>query len=143
MKHTEIFDILKPIACNLTDRRFRHVAAIVHRNKIIAFGHSHKKSHPFQLKYGKNEEAIYWHAETNVIFNALKIVDTATLKRCRLYVCRIKCEDHDHRSLMFGLSKPCDGCQECIDEYQIPTLIYTMDGTFGKHHYGVEERDIT
>jgi len=137
MRHSDVFNILKPIAENLSDRRFRHVAAIVYRNKIIALGHSHKKSHPFQSKYGKNEEAIYWHAETHAIFNALKTVDSDTLKKCRLYVCRVK-NDKAER-LMFGLSKPCDGCQECIDDHQIPTVIYTLDGKFGKHHYAVDE----
>lgn len=137
MRHSDVFNTLKPIAENLSDRRFRHVAAIVYRNKIIALGHSHKKSHPFQSKYRKNEDAIYWHAETHAIFNALKIVDSDTLKKCRLYVCRVK-NDQDERQ-MFGLSKPCDGCQECIDDHQIPTVVYTLDGKFGKHHYAVEE----
>ena len=137
MRHIDVFNTLKPIAVNLSDKRFRHVAAIVYRNKIVALGHSHKKSHPFQLRYGKNEESIYWHAETHAIFNALKILDNDDLKKCRLYVCRVK-NDTD-RKLLFGLSKPCDGCQECIDNHQIPTVVYTLDGKFGKHHYAVEE----
>jgi deoxycytidylate deaminase len=138
MKHSDVFKVLKPLALDISDRRFRHVAAVVYRNKIISYGMSNKKSHPFQSKYSKNIEAIFWHAETNSIFNALKRVDVDTLKKCTLYVCRVKHED-TAGDMMFGMSKPCIGCQECIDEYQIPTIVYTLDGKFGRHRYAVDE----
>ncbi len=137
MKHSEVFNILKPVALDLAEERFRHVAAIVYKNKIVSFGTSHMKSHPFQAKYSKNDEAIFWHAETNAIYNALKITDVDTLKKCSLYVCRVKKDDD--KSMLFGLSKPCAGCQECILDHKIPTLIYTLDGKFGKHRYLIEE----
>ena len=55
MKHSEVFDILKPAALDLAEERFRHVAAIVYKNKIVSFGTSHMKSHPFQARYSKND----------------------------------------------------------------------------------------
>ena len=137
MKHSEVFNILKPAALDLANVWPRHVAAIVYKNKIVSFGTSHMKSHPFQARYSKNDEAIFWHAETNAIYNALRVVDTNILKKCSIYVCRVK--NDVRQNMIFGLSQPCTGCQECILDHKIPTLIYTLDGKFGRHRYAVEE----
>ena len=49
----------------------RIAAAIVQKNNIVSIGVNSRKSHPFQKKYGKNDDSIFLHAETDAIKNAL------------------------------------------------------------------------
>lgn len=135
MSHSEIFDMLKPLAIDIADSPWRHVAAVVYKNKIISYGQSQMKSHPFQTKYKKNEEAIYWHAETNAIFNALKTITSAELQKSKLYVCRVK--QNREGNFIFGLSKPCKGCRACIEDHNIPMTAYSLDEVKGYNHYAV------
>lgn len=138
MKHSEIFEALKPLAIDIADCPWRHVAAIVYKNKVVSYGMSQKKSHPFQQKYSKNEEAIYWHAETNAIFNALKTLSKEDLRKAKLYVCRVK--QNEDGETIYGMSKPCSGCSECIEDHEIPITVYTLDEMEGYHHYATIEK---
>ena len=101
----------------------RIAAAIVIRNDIIAVGNNQKKTHPFQERFKKNDEAIYLHAETDCIKNALKHVDQDKLSKATLYVCRIK------KDGTWGLAKPCKGCMKAIATFNIKNVIYSTDTT--------------
>lgn len=137
MKHETVLDMLKPIAIDLASLRWRHVACIVFKNKIVSYGFSQKKTHPFQTRFAKNDDARYWHAETNAIFNSLKAISEEDLRHSTLYVCRVKRNEFTHK-LDFGLSKPCCGCYSCIQAFQIPTTIYSLDKVPGfKSYYAV------
>ena len=93
------------------------------------------KSHPFQAQFSKNEEAIYWHAETNAVYNALRVCDVDDLKRMTLYVARTRHpEDGGRNQWIWGNSRPCEGCMSCLDKFKIKQTIYTLDGT---GEYGV------
>lgn len=99
-------------------------AMLVVRNDIISFGYNRKdKTHPFQARFGKNHEAIYPHAETLCIYNAIKRHGVDILKRATLYVGRIK------KDGSWGMAKPCSGCMGAIAQYGIKRVIYTTDVT--------------
>ena len=112
----------------------RIMAAIYYKNKLISYGCNQMKSHPFQAQFSKNEEAIYWHAETNAVYNALRVCDENDLKRMTLYVARTRHpEDGSRNQWIWGNSRPCEGCMSCLDKYKIKQIVYTLDdiGEYG------------
>jgi len=111
-------------------RGARIAAAVVHRGKIISYGFNHKKSHPFQAKFCKNNHAVFFHAEVHAIKNALTSVDTNDLSKCELYIVRAK-RDKTNRKWISGMSKPCSGCQKCIDLFDLKSVYYSKEGELG------------
>jgi deoxycytidylate deaminase len=105
--------------------RSQHAAAVVIKNKVVGFGVNKYKTHPFQTKYGRNEDAIYLHAETSAIKDALRTVSVEDLGRATLYVARVK-KNRSHEYIN-GMSKPCEGCERCIADFGIKKVIYTTD----------------
>lgn len=120
----KLAEAVEPVGCS------RLAACIVIGNKIVSYGTNQKKSHTFQAKYSKNPSSIFWHAETNAIFNALKYVEKEDLQQATLYIARIKFDSPIiwKRKKIWGLSCPCEGCMEAIDAFQIKKVIYTIDG---------------
>lgn len=105
----------------------RLAACLVHRNEIIAFGICQSKSHPFQAKFGKNQKAIYLHAETDCIKNALREHDQRTIAASTLYVSRVKFFDPSKRRFIFGMAKPCIGCARAIATFGISKVFYSTE----------------
>lgn len=131
-KHTKYMNILSKIASDIimpAKANTRVSAAVVYKNNIISFGINARKSHPFQAKFGKNKDAVYLHAETDAIKNALKYITIDELEKSTLYVCRIKFTDTMKKGMIFGLSKPCPGCTRCIVNFGIQSVIYSLDNT--------------
>lgn len=127
-KHSKYINILSKIASDLSPVKSARLAAcVVLQNDIISFGVNEMKSHPFQARYGKNSDAVYLHAETSAIKNALKYISINELKRCSLYICRVKYTDASKIKLMFGTAKPCPGCFRCINTFEISKVYYTLD----------------
>lgn len=117
-----ITDILLKIAEAQTPvRRFKHTAAIVHKNRIISIGMNSLKSDPFQVKYGRNKDSIFLHAEVAAIKNALKRVEVDFLKRCMLISVRKRPDGS------IGIAKPCFGCERCIAEFGIRKVLWTNE----------------
>lgn len=104
----------------------RVVALLVFKN-ITAWGQNSGKTHPLQAQYGRNEEAIYLHAEIDAIRNMLRQLDPDDLKRCTMYVARAKYVDGTKREMVFGEAKPCSGCQGAIKAFRIKKVVYTTD----------------
>lgn len=103
-------------------------AILVLKNRIIAFGTNQRKSHPFQARYGKNINAIFLHAETSVIKNALKRVRVDDLRRATMYVARVrKANSKPNAPDMWGMSRSCVGCRGAIVEYGIKRVVYTTN----------------
>jgi len=123
----KIIENLKILTKTSTHPSVWVASCLVHRNKIISYGINCMKSHPYQKKYGRNEEAIYFHAETSAIYTADKRIGFDKFHNSILYVCRLKYESTEKLSLVTGLAKPCDGCMRCIQHYGIKSVIYTMD----------------
>jgi tRNA(Arg) A34 adenosine deaminase TadA len=101
--------------------RVRLVAAVLYKNKIISIGKNQYKTHPAMIKFGKNSEAVYLHAEVDAINKASRVLNEKQFKKASLYVVRVK------KDGSLGLAKPCTGCQKCIDHYNINSVEYTKN----------------
>jgi deoxycytidylate deaminase len=119
----EVFKLAQSVA---PVRGARIAAAVVRKEKIVCFGYNHKKSHPFQAKFCKNTHAVFFHAEVHAIKNALSSVDVDDLSKCELYIVRAK-RDKLNRKWITGLSKPCTGCQKCIDLFDLKNVHYSQE----------------
>ena len=129
--NTKIFDETFKLAQAVEPvRGARIAAAVVHRGKIISYGFNHKKSHPFQAKFCKNNHAVFFHAEVHAIKNALIAVDVNDLSKCELYIVRAK-RDKTNKKWISGMSKPCSGCQKCIDLFDLKSVYYSKEGELG------------
>lgn len=115
----------------------RLAAAVIYKNKIISIGTNQYKSHPFALRYSKNPDAIFLHAEADAILKATKKISNKQLTKSSLIVARIKL-GHD-RKPMFGLARPCGGCRSCIIAHGLSKTVYTNDSTFDNIAYTVCE----
>jgi len=121
-----ILEELRTIALNNNSLHTAKIAsAIVHRNKIISIGTNYMKSHPFQKLFSRNDDAIFWHAETHAIFNALKIHNVEFLSHCDIYIARVKRDHEGH--ILDGYAAPCAGCKKAIKKYNIRNVYYTQD----------------
>ena len=105
----------------------KFAAAIVFRNRIVSVGMNSMKSHPMAAKYGKNKHAIFLHAEIAAIKNALREVEVDHLTKCDLYIVRVKKEQPFTNKFVWGLAKPCPGCERAIAEFGLKRVIYTCD----------------
>lgn len=129
VKYLKHFDILKEIAiANGKVARARVAAAIVYHKRIISVGVNSYKSSPFQVKFSKNKESIYFHAEVYAIKNALRNIDVDDFKYVDLLICRVKYFP-EYKKYGFGLAKPCDGCLRAINTFNIRNVYYTGEGT--------------
>jgi deoxycytidylate deaminase len=108
-------------------RSARLIAAVAHRGNILSFGSNSMRSHPFQQRFGRNSDAMFWHAETNAIYNFLRHHNSDDLSKTSLYVMRIKRPSESSKNWVLGMSRPCKGCQKCIMDFGIPRVIYTTD----------------
>jgi hypothetical protein len=115
----------------------RLAASLVYKNKVISYGINMNKSHTFQANHAKNDEAIYWHAETNAVYNGLKAIGSdldptkKELTGMSLYVVRAKHPDGESEGW---------GCMSCFYKYGIKRIVYSMDET---GHYGVIYNDLS
>ena len=126
--NTKIFDETFKLAQAVEPvRGARIAAAVVRRGKVISYGYNHKKSHPFQTRFCKNRHAVFFHAEVHAIKNALKSVDVEDLSKCELYIVRAK-RNSTNRKWITGMSKPCSGCQKCIDLFDLKSVYYSIEG---------------
>lgn len=124
-----VFDTLRIIARDYsTHPRTFLSAAIVKGNKIIATGVNRMdKTSSFQLKYGRNIESIYPHAEIEAIKNAVKIIHCNDFSDCYIYVCRQKFNSTDKNHYIDGLAKPCAGCMRAIITFKLKGIVYTTE----------------
>lgn len=114
--------------------RTRIAACIVYKNEIVSVGINQLKSHPFQAKFSRHADAIFLHAETDAIKNALKHISVSDLSKATLYICRVKYDEQDTKKIqMRGMCKPCEGCQRAIATFNIKKVVYTCDD--GSHKY--------
>jgi tRNA(Arg) A34 adenosine deaminase TadA len=122
-----ILHTLAKVAAANPGQREKLAAAVVCRNKIISIGINSMKSHPMAAKYGKNEHAVYLHAEVAAIKNALREIDVDDFSKCDIYITRVKKEAPFTKKFVWGLAKPCVGCERAIAEFGIKRTIYTCD----------------
>ena len=109
------------------NKRMKLAASLVIKRDVISVGMNAMRSHPIQKKYGKNDEAIYLHAEINAIVNSLNHVDKDDLRKADLYVYRVKKDPVERKHWVDGLSCPCEGCMSAIDAFKIKRVVYSTD----------------
>lgn len=127
----KIFDILRKLAEEVPPIKSSRVVSVVAKGKNIAsFGANQMRTHPFQAKFGKNPESLYWHAETNAIYNALRVLDVGDLKKADLYVCRVKYLSTKREQFVLGNAKPCAGCAKCIADFGIKRVFYSTEAGY-------------
>jgi tRNA(Arg) A34 adenosine deaminase TadA len=124
----QILHTLEKVAAANPHPAEKFAAAVVYRNRIISIGMNSMKSHPLQAKYSKNEHAIFLHSEIAAIKNALRELEVDDLTKCDIYITRVKKEKPFSKKFVWGLAKPCPGCQRAIAEFGIKRVIYTCDG---------------
>ena len=128
MRTTEIMKVLSKIAETVEPvAAARLAAALVYKNEILSFGINKKKTHPFQKKYATNDCAIFLHAETDAIYNALRKHDTDIIGRSSLYICRMKWDNGKKMNFVQGIARPCEGCQRAIATFNIKQVCYSLD----------------
>lgn len=127
-RHDKWIDVLSKVATTVEPVAGQKLAAgIVYRNKLLSVGINKMKSHPFQRQFGKNDQCIFLHAETNAIHQAIKY-NYDLVRHSTLYVVRVK---EEAKKIITVLSKPCVGCERCIVEFNIKNVIYTNnEGTY-------------
>jgi tRNA(Arg) A34 adenosine deaminase TadA len=104
----------------------RVAAAVVRRQSILGLGYNRMKSHPFQRRFGRNGDAIYWHAETDAIHNAYKSAPS-DIVGATVYVLRLKRPASASKAWVLGNACPCSGCQDAINLFNIRRTIYTTE----------------
>ena len=123
----DILDTLAKVAEANDTSNIKFAAAIVRGNKIISIGFNRMKTDPLQARFRKNDEAIFLHAEIHAIKNALREITIEELSKCDLYIARIKKPESFSKKFVWGLARPCCGCQRAIEEFGIRGVVYTTD----------------
>jgi tRNA(Arg) A34 adenosine deaminase TadA len=118
-----------------TERAYntKMAAGIAIKGQLISTGRNSNRTHPFAAKYSKHSSAIYLHAETSAIANALNHVHKDELKRATLFIHRVKHPHARTAEWCDGLAKPCPGCMSAIAAFGIKRVIYSTDenGEYG------------
>jgi deoxycytidylate deaminase len=127
-KHSKVIRVLTEIAIATPKIAGAKIAAgLVYKNRLISVGVNSLKTSPFQVKYSANKDAIFLHAETAAIKNALRHLDLDQLAKASLYICRVKRIDNTSKKMIYGMTKPCVGCQRAIADFDIKNVWYTAD----------------
>ena len=106
----------------------RIAAAIVYKRHIISTGINSYKTHPLMCETnGYRPGQIYLHAETDAIRNALRLISKEQLKQCFMYIVRVKRPCIASNDWVYGLAKPCPGCEKTVKSYGIREIIWTED----------------
>ena len=122
-----ILETLTKVAAANPHQQEKFAAAVVYRNRIVSVGMNSMKSHPMAAKYSKNEHAIFLHAEVAAIKNALREIDVDDFSKCDIYITRVKKDGPFTKKYIWGLAKPCPGCERAIAEFGLKKTIYTCD----------------
>lgn len=123
----EILKTLTKVAAANQNPTEKFAAAIVFRNRIVSIGLNSMKSHPLQAKYSKNIHSVFLHAEIDSIKNALREIDIDDFPKCDLYICRVKKPKPFSKQFVWGMAKPCSGCERAVVAFGIKSVIYTLD----------------
>ncbi len=112
---------------NVPFGKARLSAALYHRKKLVATGCNSSKSSPFQARYSRNEQSIYFHAETACIRKASSFLSDLKMSKSILYVGRV------YANGSAALARPCFGCMSCIEAFGISKVVYSISN----QEYGI------
>lgn len=106
--------------------RAKVAALLVIKNQLVSVGQCQLRTHPFQAKFNSHPSAIFLHAETNAIHDALNQLHSYDLKKATLYIFRVK-KDKSEQYWVDGLALPCKGCMSAIVTYGVKKIVYSTD----------------
>lgn len=110
------------------DGRVKMAAGIVYKKTLIASGINSYKTHPVMCcANGYRDGQHYLHAEIDAINKALKLISKKQLAKCDMYVVRLKRTKPGGTVYVEGLAKPCVGCMQVIESYNINNVYWTED----------------
>lgn len=133
----KIVNFLRKIAEDIIPiNRARIAAAVVYKSEVISIGTNQKKTHPLQARFSRHVEAIHIHAEIDAIARAVRRIDAKKLAQCTLYVARIKLDSGGNT--MWGMAKPCTGCERAIASFEIGRVVWTNDANTFKEQVILE-----
>lgn len=121
MKHTDaqLLEIAIEVAKKNPIVALPKMAAIlrVYEPHYYLYGYNQLKSHPLQAKFGRNDRAIYLHAEIDAIVKATRL--GYWLEDATMYIARVLKDGTP------ALAKPCEGCQRALMHFGIKDVIWT------------------
>ncbi len=106
----------------------RLAAGVFIKRDLVAVGWNRLKTDVFQMKYGKNADSIFIHAEIDAIKRAIRQLTNNHYLSYRfspastLVVIR-----YDAKSQRLKMAKPCAGCQRAISDFEIGRVLYSND----------------
>lgn len=102
-------------------------AALVYKGEVISIGTCQYKSHPMQKQYGRNPMSVFLHAEIDALIKGQKRIESRgiPLKKCTMYVARVKKPYANASGFITGMAKPCEGCMKALTEAGIVNVVYT------------------
>lgn len=105
-----------------------HVAScLVTGSYMLGSHYNSTKTDPFQNRFKRNVQSIYLHAEVSAVKSAIKKIGIDQLKDCVMFTLRLKYYDCFRKRIVWGLAKPCAGCEMLIKEFEIPTVVYSVN----------------
>jgi deoxycytidylate deaminase len=105
--------------------RHKMAAGITYKKHLIATGTNSYKTHPLMNGGGFRVNQVFIHAEVDAIKNALKLITQEQLVRCSLHVVRLKRPCSGSKAWVYGLAKPCPGCEHMIKSFGISRVFYS------------------
>lgn len=114
-------------------------SSVVFKKEVVSVGFNRRKTHPLQKRFSKNDEAIFLHAEIDALIQARRELTLDELSKSTVYLSRRK-YDKD-RNPMWGLAKPCEGCERALKHFCIPKVVYSMDPRHYPEKYKVVMND--
>ena len=125
--NNRVVDMLSRLAVDNPGVRgkYKIAAGIVYKKHLVATGVNSYKTHPMMWEFGKNQDALFLHAEVDAIKNALRLISVDQISKAELYIVRVKKDGK--RGWVKGLAKPCEGCQRAIETFNLKTVHYTTD----------------
>jgi deoxycytidylate deaminase len=120
-KEAKILEFLDNYSKNVEfEHKQRLVAALTTRKgEVIGLGRNSMKSHPFQARFAKNNEAIYLHAETSALLDAIN--NGVNPSGATMHVIR------KLRDGTLGLARPCQGCMRALAAYGVDRVVYSNE----------------
>ena len=95
-------------------RSSKHAAPIVYKGTVLSLGRNQYKTHPIMKLYGRNDKAIYLHAEIDAI---LQCKDLSKAHSIHIF--------RQGKSGKWLLAKPCPACQTAINKTPIKKVYHT------------------
>jgi len=102
-------------------------AAVVYNDSVISIRFNTMKTSPFQKRFGKNPKAIHIHAETRAIKDGINSIGIDKLNKCALFILRLRYLDVEKKQMIWGMAKPCSGCQSLITHFGIKRVFYSVN----------------